>query len=112
MNRTLRFVIATLVALGAAATASAASRDEQTHACRSDAFHFCAAEIPNVQKITACMKRHLDELSPACRAMFGDGKNGNNNGNVDSNGNKRGARNGTPDGATTGGQDSNKAGGQ
>lgn len=65
---------AALLALGATATANAASRDEQTKACRGDAMHFCAAEIPNEDKITACMKQHVDELSPACRAMFKGGK--------------------------------------
>ncbi len=29
---------------------------------------------PNKEKITACMKQHVDELSPACRAMFKGGK--------------------------------------
>ena len=47
-----------------------ASRDEREHACRGDAFHFCASEIPNKEKITACMKQHYDELSPPCKAMF------------------------------------------
>jgi hypothetical protein len=37
-------------------------------------MHFCAADIPNREKITACMKQHLDELSPPCRAMFKGGK--------------------------------------
>lgn len=48
----------------------AATQDEQEHACRGDAFHFCASEIPNKEKITACMKQHYDELSPPCKAMF------------------------------------------
>ncbi|RAS24768.1 hypothetical protein [Paraburkholderia bryophila] len=63
-----------LLAVAAAAPANAASRDEQSKACRGDAMHFCAAEIPNEDKITACMKQHVDELSPACRAMFKGGK--------------------------------------
>ncbi|MFM0594255.1 hypothetical protein PQQ68_14600 [Paraburkholderia dilworthii] len=65
-----------LLAVAAAAPANAASRDEQSKACRGDAMHFCAAEIPNEDKITACMKQHVDELSPACRAMFKGGKKG------------------------------------
>jgi hypothetical protein len=48
----------------------AASQDEQDHACRGDAFHFCVSEIPNKEKITACMKQHYAELSPPCKAMF------------------------------------------
>ncbi|NML34135.1 hypothetical protein [Paraburkholderia antibiotica] len=74
MNRTLYLLVAGLVALGAVTSAQAASRDEQAHACRGDAMHFCASEIPNEEKITACMKQHIDELSPACRAMFKNGR--------------------------------------
>jgi hypothetical protein len=76
MNRTHALIAASLVFLGtvAAGPAGAASRDEQTKACRGDAMHFCAAEIPNEDKITACMKQHVDELSPGCRAMFKNGK--------------------------------------
>ncbi|MFL9866216.1 hypothetical protein PQR67_18730 [Paraburkholderia fungorum] len=77
MNRTFALLAAALTALSAfsaANAANAATRDDQAKACRGDAMHFCAAEIPNREKITACMKQHVDELSPACRAMFKGGK--------------------------------------
>jgi hypothetical protein len=74
MNRTNALLAASLVALGAVSTAHAATEDEQAKACRGDAMHFCAADIPNKAKITACMKQHIDELSPPCRAMFKGGK--------------------------------------
>jgi hypothetical protein len=51
-------------------TAFAATRDEQTAACKGDAIRYCAADIPNQQKITACMKAHFQQLSPECKAMF------------------------------------------
>jgi hypothetical protein len=51
-------------------TALAATRDEQTAACKGDAIRYCAADIPNEQKITVCMKAHLEQLSPECKAMF------------------------------------------
>lgn len=76
MNRTCTLLAASLIALGCAVPAAAASRDDQAKACRGDAMHFCAADIPNEDKITACMKQHVDELSPACRAMFKGGKKG------------------------------------
>ena len=76
MNRTYCLLAASFVVLVTAASASAATRDEQSKACRGDAMHFCAADIPNEDKITACMKQHVDELSPACRAMFKGGKKG------------------------------------
>lgn len=61
---------ALLFGLTCAMASVGASRDEQEHACRGDAFHFCASEIPNKEKIAACMKQHYDELSPPCKAMF------------------------------------------
>jgi hypothetical protein len=82
MNRIYCLLAASLVVFGAASPASAASEDEQAKACRGDAMHFCAVDIPNKEKITACMKQHLDELSPPCRAMFKGGKkDGNKSGN-------------------------------
>ena len=74
MKRTYAVLAAGLVALGAVTAAHAATQDDRAKACRSDAMHFCAAHIPSKAKITACMKQHLDELSPPCRAMFKGGK--------------------------------------
>ncbi|MEM5434107.1 hypothetical protein [Paraburkholderia diazotrophica] len=63
--------LAFLVACVAAANVgTAATRDEQTKACKHDAIRFCAIHIPNRQKIEACMKAHYDKLSPKCQAMF------------------------------------------
>jgi hypothetical protein len=73
---------ASLFAISAVTAANAATQDEQAKACRGDAMHFCAADIPNKAKITACMKQHVDELSPPCRAMFKGGKkSGDSSGN-------------------------------
>jgi hypothetical protein len=36
----------------------------------SDAFRLCSAEIPSIDRITACMGQHRSQLSPACRAQF------------------------------------------
>jgi hypothetical protein len=62
--------LAVLVLDVVAGNAHAASHYEQKKACRGDAIKFCSAEIPNKDKITACMKQHKSELSPGCRAMF------------------------------------------
>ncbi|CAI9119786.1 hypothetical protein [Brytella acorum] len=59
--------------LGGALTlhgASAATKDEQAAACRGDAIRLCTFAIPNEAKITECMKKKIDQLSPRCRAMF------------------------------------------
>jgi hypothetical protein len=59
-----------------ATAATAATRDEQTQACRGDAMRLCSAEIPNEDKITACMKKNISQLSPGCKAMFHQGSQG------------------------------------
>ena len=60
-----------LAGLAAISTvARAQGTEEQTEACSGDAFTLCRSEIPNVAKITACMRVHRSELSPKCRAVF------------------------------------------
>jgi hypothetical protein len=38
-----------------------------------DAFQFCSAAIPDVDKVTACLKENLPRLSPACQGEFQQG---------------------------------------
>jgi hypothetical protein len=72
MNRLLAYYApAFLLGFALISSAPAASRDEQTKACRADAIKFCSADIPVEDKITACMKQNVDKLSPECRKMFG-----------------------------------------
>lgn len=46
------------------------TRQQQARACRGDALRLCATSIPDEARITACMQRKIDRLSPRCRAMF------------------------------------------
>jgi hypothetical protein len=64
-------VLATLLASSSAGFAQGTS--EQRAACMGDAFRLCSAEIPNVGKITACMKSNYSKLSPRCQAQFAKG---------------------------------------
>jgi hypothetical protein len=57
---------ATLLATSSAGFAQGTA--EQRSACMGDAFKFCSAEIPNIPKITTCMKANFSKLSPACKA--------------------------------------------
>ena len=50
--------------------ASRAYTPEQQQACSDDAFRLCNAEIPDVDRVTACMVRKQSELSPGCRVYF------------------------------------------
>ena len=57
--------------------AVAQGTEEQTAACSGDAFTLCRGDIPDVAKITACMRAHEAQLSSKCRAVFeaGDHRN-------------------------------------
>jgi hypothetical protein len=59
-------VLATLLASSSAGFAQ--GTPEQRAACMGDVFKFCSSEIPNVAKVTACMKANGPKLSPACKA--------------------------------------------
>lgn len=51
------------------ATSRAYTQDEEA-ACSGDAFRLCSSEIPDVDRITACMDRNRAQLSPGCRVYF------------------------------------------
>ncbi|UPJ58679.1 hypothetical protein [Bradyrhizobium sp. 192] len=52
------------------ATSSFAFSAEAQQQCTGDAFRLCSSEIPNIPKITACMKKHRADLSTGCRAVM------------------------------------------
>lgn len=64
------FIALTGLTFALTQAAPAATREEQTQACKGDALRLCTLAIPNEAKITACMKKKIDQLSPKCRAMF------------------------------------------
>lgn len=43
---------------------------EEQQACQPDAFRLCGPEIPDVDRVTACMIAKRSQLSPQCRAFF------------------------------------------
>jgi hypothetical protein len=61
-------VLATLLASSSAGFAQ--GTPEQRSACMSDAFRYCSSEIPNVPRITSCMKANFSKLSAGCKAVF------------------------------------------
>ena len=50
--------------------ASRAYTAEEEQACSGDAFRLCSAEIPDVDRVTACMVSKQTKLSPGCRVYF------------------------------------------
>ena len=72
-HRTSRITL--LFAIGVAATALSARPDpafssEAQQMCTGDALRLCGHEVPNVQRITACMVRNRAQVSPGCRAVM------------------------------------------
>lgn len=61
---------ALLFAALASVPALAQGTPAQRAACTPDAFRLCAGEIPNVDRITACMRREKSRLSDACKLVF------------------------------------------
>jgi hypothetical protein len=43
---------------------------EQQQMCTGDAMRLCASEIPDVERITACMVQKRAQLSDGCKAVF------------------------------------------
>ena len=39
-------------------------------ACAPDVFRLCSSDIPNVDRIIACMRAKRANLSPACKSVF------------------------------------------
>jgi hypothetical protein len=59
------------LAFAAISTASfAAGTAEQRQACTGDVFRLCSSDIPNVDRIVACLKRQRTSLSSACQAVI------------------------------------------
>jgi hypothetical protein len=61
---------------GGIAAQTAASADEyrgtfeQQMACTPDVFRLCGAQIPDVNRIVACLRQNTPQLSGPCRAVF------------------------------------------
>ena len=52
-----------------AASFALGTSDERA-ACAADAFRLCGSEIPNIDRIVACMRANKGNLSSACKAVF------------------------------------------
>jgi hypothetical protein len=73
-SRTIRqasLLLAFAVSFSALPSSSSfAFSSEAQQMCTGDAFRLCSSEIPNIPKITACMKKHRADLSTGCRAVM------------------------------------------
>src|SRR5260370_30931817 len=67
--------LATSIACVIAAQASAFSEEnrgtyEQQMACTPDVWRLCFDQIPDVNRITACLRQNTAQLSGPCRSVF------------------------------------------
>jgi hypothetical protein len=53
------------------AASQAFTQADQQRLCTGDVFRLCSSEIPDVARITACMRRQRASLSQGCRSVFG-----------------------------------------
>ncbi len=68
--RTIGFTLALITSVMSMSTASHAYTAEQERLCIGDAFKFCSSEIPNIDKVTACMQKNKAQLSVGCKSVM------------------------------------------
>jgi hypothetical protein len=74
--RTQRIALCVALAIGGIAAQGAASADEyrgtmeQQMACTPDVWRLCSDQIPDVNRIVACLQQNTPQLSSGCRAVF------------------------------------------
>jgi hypothetical protein len=67
--------LAITAACGIAIQAPASAQEyrgtfEQQLACTPDVWRLCGAQIPDVNRIVACLRQNTPQLSATCRAVF------------------------------------------
>jgi hypothetical protein len=72
-NSQLGLLLVTALSFSLLPSAGEAYAPEQQQACSGDAFRLCGPEIPDVDRVTACMVARKAELSPGCRVFFRPG---------------------------------------
>jgi len=68
--RNCQLMVATTFALGMLTTVSQAYTPEQEQMCTGDAMRLCSSEIPDIERVTACMVQKRAQLSDGCKAVF------------------------------------------
>jgi hypothetical protein len=66
-------VVLLVLLFGGADQASAQGSEAARQACTPDAMRLCSDVIPDVAKVTACMKAKSSQLSDACRVAMRGG---------------------------------------
>ena len=69
-NFQLSLMFATALSVSMLPGVGQAYTQEEEQACSGDAFRLCGADIPDVDRVTACMIRKKSQLTPGCRVYF------------------------------------------
>ncbi|MDH2383845.1 hypothetical protein [Bradyrhizobium sp. CER78] len=74
--KTQRIVLSVAIAIGGLAAATPALSQEyrgtweQQMACTPDVWRLCGDQIPDTNRIVACLRQNTPQLSSGCRAVF------------------------------------------
>jgi len=66
----LRFMLICAAVVGLSPAAYAQHSEEQARLCTGDAMRLCGMHIPDVERITTCMREQKANLSTPCRMVF------------------------------------------
>jgi hypothetical protein len=66
----LALLIGGIVAHSAAYAEEYRGTWEQQMACTPDVWRLCSSQIPDVDRIVACLQQNTPQLSDGCRAVF------------------------------------------
>jgi hypothetical protein len=69
-DRIVRCLFTFALLLSAETSATAQGTEAQREACTPDAFRLCGAYIPDVDRITACLRSNGSRLSKPCYDVF------------------------------------------
>ncbi|WP_320416107.1 hypothetical protein [Bradyrhizobium roseum] len=70
VSRAAHFSAIAVAATAFSAGLGPAFASDAQQMCTGDAMRLCGHEIPNVQRITACMHKQRANVSPGCRAVM------------------------------------------
>mgnify|MGYP003707194079 CR=1 FL=1 len=75
MMRTGRIALGVALSIGCVVAQGAAAQEyrgtmEQQMACTPDVWRLCSDQIPDVNRIVACLRQNTPQLSNGCRAVF------------------------------------------
>src|SRR5512139_856760 len=75
MMRTGRIALGVALSIGGVVAQDAQAQEyrgtmEQQMACTPDVWRLCSDQIPDVNRIVACLRQNTPQLSNGCRAVF------------------------------------------